>query len=429
MTLVGRSFLHASDIHFGFPLGALEGCPQLDEHRRHELIDLMQTAFDRLVELAIEEQVLFVVLAGDVYDSAEAQDGTQGRFQQGLERLGACGIHTYIVHGNHDPARSRFRPRRPLPDTVHIFDVDTPHEFIGAESDDERVMVAGVSFGSRAVSDNLAARFSSLPRDHARWRVGVLHTSLAGSAEHDPYAPCSVDDLRAAPVGYWALGHIHLRSDNNPLGPGRWWAYPGNLQGRSFKPAECHPKGTLLVRLTADGFAAPEFRACDTVRFVSIDVSVDDVEHLEDSYAEVARRVTAAADTAEGRRLVARVVLTGRHDDHAEFNRLTSSPTYLSNLVDSYDDVLGSTIVAGVTSTVRPRIDLAAVRRGESLLAVALRRLDEMPDDEIRQLASQCVSAQVAEVLASSAVTAAELRDHAALVLIETIEQLEVNGR
>lgn len=421
MTLVGRSFLHASDIHFGAPLGALEGCRQLDESTRRELIEQMQGAFDRLVDLAIDERVLFVVLAGDVYDSAEAQDGIQGRFQRGLGRLDAAGIHTYIVHGNHDPRRADFRPRRRMPDSVHIFDVDTPHEFIAAESDGQQVRVAGVSFGERAVSDNLAARFSSLPQDAARWRVGVLHTSLAGSVEHDPYAPCTVDDLRSAPVGYWALGHIHLRSDQNSLGPGRWWAYPGNLQGRNFKPAECHPKGAVLVRLTPDGFGAPEFRACDTVRFVSVDIAVDDIEYVADSYAIVADGLVRAADRADGRRLVVRAVLTGRHASHAEFRRLTMDSTFVDNLLDSFADEIGSTIVAGVTSAVRPQVDLVEARTGDSLLAVALRRLDAMSDDDVNALACEVVNSGVGGVLRKSGVTAAELREHTALALVEAI--------
>lgn len=429
MTLVGRAFLHASDIHFGAPLGALEGCPQLDDQTRRELIDQMQGAFDRLVDLAITENVLFVVLAGDVYDSAEAQEGIQGRFQRGLDRLDAAGIHTYIVHGNHDPLRTGFRPRRALPDSVHIFDVDTPHEFVAAESDGERVMVSGVSFGNRAVPENLARRFAALPIEGARWRVGVLHTSLAGSSEHDPYAPCTIDDLRAAPVGYWALGHIHLRSDQNPLGPGRWWAYSGNLQGRNFKPAECHPKGALLVRLTSDGFAAPEFTPCDTVRFVSVDVPVDDIDVVSDSYAVVAEHLARAADDADGRRLVVRAVLTGRHDSHAEFERLTSGTAYLTNLLDSFAGSLGPTIVAGVTSAVRPNVDLVEARKGDSLLAVALRRLDAMSDDDVIRMASEVVSSTVADILERAHPTAAELREHTALALVETIDALRRSAR
>ncbi|MFM8268504.1 MAG: exonuclease SbcCD subunit D [Ilumatobacteraceae bacterium] len=421
MTLVGRSFLHASDIHFGAPLGALEGCPQLDESTRRELIDQMQGAFDRLIDLAIAENVLFVVLAGDVYDSAEAQEGIQGRFQRGLDRLDAAGIHTYIVHGNHDPLRTGFRPRRALPDSVHIFDVDTPHEFVAAESDGERVMVSGVSFGNRAVPENLAQRFATLPIELARWRVGVLHTSLAGSSDHDPYAPCTVDDLRAAPVGYWALGHIHLRSDQNPLGPGRWWAYPGNLQGRNFKPAECHPKGAVLVRLTPDGFAAPEFKACDTVRFVSVNIAVDEIDHVADSYSLVADGLVRAADRADGRRLVVRAVLTGRHASHAEFRRLTMDSTFVDNLLDSFADEIGSTIVAGVTSAVRPQLDLVDARTGDSLLAVALRRLDAMSDDDVSSLAREVVNGGVVDVLRTSGITAAELREHTALALVEAI--------
>ena len=420
MSLVGRSFLHASDIHFGFPLGALDGCRQLDATMRAELVEQMQGAFDNLIDLAIREDVLFVVLAGDLYDSAEAQDNQQGRFRSGLVRLADHGIRVFMVHGNHDPLRSSFRPRRPLPDNVHIFNADTPHEF-EVPAGDEQVHVAGVSFGSRSVPENLAQRFHSLPREHARWRVGVLHTSLAGSAEHDPYAPCSVDDLRNAPVGYWALGHIHLRSDRNSLGPGRWWAYPGNLQGRSFKPAECHPKGALLVRLAHDGFEAPEFRACDTVRFASVDIDISEAGGVEESYELAADALAQHASAADGRRLVARVRLVGRHAQHAEFRRLASAGSYLDNLLDSFHDELGTTVVAGAVSEVRPAVDPAEIRKGESLLATALQRLDQLSDDELLALATSNVARTAAEVLRKPGVSVERLRLVAERALIEAI--------
>lgn len=420
MSLVGRSFLHASDIHFGFPLGALEGCRQLDGPTRAELVQQMQAAFDNLIELAIRENVLFVVLAGDIYDRAEAQDSQQGRFRNGLVRLADHGIRVFMVHGNHDPLRSSFRPRRPLPDNVHIFNADTPHEH-AVPVGDEQVHVAGVSFGSKSVPENLAQRFHSLPREHARWRVGVLHTSLAGSAEHDPYAPCSVDDLRDAPVGYWALGHIHLRSDRNPLGPGRWWAYPGNLQGRSFKPAECHPKGALLVRLANDGFEAPEFVPCDTVRFASVDIDISEADGVEASYEMAADAIAEQASIAEGRRLVTRIRLVGRHAQHAEFRRLASDGTYLDNFIDSFETDLGTTIVAGAVSEVRPAVDPAEARKGESLLATALQRLDLLTDAELLALATSSVAKTAADVLRKPDVSIERMRALAERALIEAI--------
>ena len=56
---------------------------------------------------------------------------------------------------------------------------------------------------------------SLLPKYKARVEgcanIGLLHTSLAGSIEHDVYSPCSLSDLTGYGYDYWGLGHIHKR--------------------------------------------------------------------------------------------------------------------------------------------------------------------------------------------------------------------------
>lgn len=382
MTLIGRKFLHASDLHIGAPLGKLENCPTLDDVSLGELTRRMQRSFDNLVALAIDENVVFVVLSGDIYDGAEAQDSQQGLFQRGLERLDEAGIPVFIALGNHDPKRAGFSPRKPYPGSVTIFDVDTPHEVIAAQDDDITIRVAGVSFGANAVRENLAARFSQLPTVSNELRVGVLHTSLSGNSDHETYAPCSVDDLARAPVDYWALGHIHLRSVSS-IGNGRWYCYPGNLQGRSFKPAECHPKGVLLVPIERDGFGEPEFVECDTVRFLDLKVDISSCDRLDQTYQMVCDTVTNASESVGGRQVIARISLIGRTPLHGEASRIVASGTYLERLLDSFAADMGSSVVAGVSCATSPDIDLDAVRQGDSLLATSLRTLDEMSNEEL----------------------------------------------
>ena len=65
MSIVGRKFLHASDIHIGSPLGALGGTGHISEDQMKEVIEEMRSSFDNLIDTAISENVMFVVLAGD----------------------------------------------------------------------------------------------------------------------------------------------------------------------------------------------------------------------------------------------------------------------------------------------------------------------------------------------------------------------------
>jgi len=404
MSVVGRKFLHASDIHIGFPLGSLGETGHISEDDMKTVIEEMRGAFDNLIETAISENVMFVVLAGDIYDGAQAQDALQGHFQRGLERLNDHDIKVFIIHGNHDPLERQSKRRKSFPPNTKVFRPKDPEEVLAFEDGEEKIYVSGVSFETTSESNNLAIRFKDLPNEHARWRVGVLHTSLAGSSDHDPYAPCSVDDLRNAPVAYWALGHIHLRSDNNALDRGRWWAYSGNLQGRNFKASECHPKGALLVTATSDGYSRPEFVACDTVRFQTLSIPVDDVSEYEDLYGLIAEEARSAADSTDGRRLVCRVVLTGRHSDYKKIRNACNaeadnSASLLAGIIDSYGSDLGSTMVTDIQCDVLPTFDMNSLRQGDSMLAVALRRLDEMSDQEVVDQCADLLDSTPARVL------------------------------
>lgn len=383
MTLVGRSFLHASDLHLGVPSKIDDGSRGLSVDDTAQIADEIWRAFYNLVQLAIRENVLFVVLAGDIYNDAEKQDKLQGKFRDELEKLEKHGIPVFIIHGNHDPLGDDTRLRRSLPNNVKVFQKNNPEEFFGAEDGEEKIMVAGVSFGSKRVPENLAVRFNDLSRGDAKWRVGVLHTSLAGAEGHGDYAPCSVDDLRDAPVGYWALGHVHLRSDRNQLGPGRWWAYSGNLQGMHFKPSECHPKGALLVKVSKQGFEAPEFRALDTLRFKSLDVSVESAESIEACYQLVSDAIADAKESCEGRRMIVRIVLTGRVHFYKRLFQNIDTGEFLELLSSDFGSEWGEVIVADVAARIGPPIDPVKLREGDDLLATALRKLDGYQDGEL----------------------------------------------
>ena len=58
-------FLHAADIHLDSPLAGLRARDdRLEDVVRHST----RRAFSRMIDLALEEDVAFVVIAGDLYD-------------------------------------------------------------------------------------------------------------------------------------------------------------------------------------------------------------------------------------------------------------------------------------------------------------------------------------------------------------------------
>ena len=58
-------FIHAADIHLDSPL---RGLSRYESAPVESIRDASRRAFENLVDIAIEEKVAFVLLAGDLYD-------------------------------------------------------------------------------------------------------------------------------------------------------------------------------------------------------------------------------------------------------------------------------------------------------------------------------------------------------------------------
>lgn len=200
-------FLHAADLHLDSPLGGLEryeGAP----------VDLIRgatrRALENLVELAIQEQVDFVVIAGDLYDGDWRDFNTGMFFGRQMNKLRDAGICLYLIAGNHDAASNMTRklrlPTNPDGQSV-MLSCDQPQT---RRLDNIGVAIHGRSFAIQAETRNMVPDY---PMAIGHWfNIGLLHTSLSGCEEHDTYAPCTPADLRSKGYDYWALGHIHKRS-------------------------------------------------------------------------------------------------------------------------------------------------------------------------------------------------------------------------
>ncbi len=312
-------FIHASDLHLDQAIGAVGRLADYEDDIARHLALEARGALESLVDLAIDRSASFVVLAGDIFHDAKAVPAVQLHFYDQLRRLADEKIPVFICHGNHDPLHEGFRRTGNLPDEVHVFENKNPMpppKTVPLRSGHGSVAVSGLSFSQRYEEENLALRFHDLePVDVPH--IAVLHADLEGHTGHKAYAPCSLSDLREAPVDYWALGHIHLRAVED-LGPGRYAAYCGNLQGRHFKDSECHPKGALVVPISEHGIGEPEFVACDRVRFVKSDVTVDADQEIADVLREARDEAERVGNDAGDRPVVWSLRLEGWFSNTSE---------------------------------------------------------------------------------------------------------------
>jgi len=90
-----------------------------------DLANATYEAWRGIIDLCIQESVDFLLVAGDVYDSADRNIRAQLQFKEGLKRLDENDIAAYIVRGNHDPDDAWSRSIA-MPDNTFIFSSKEP---------------------------------------------------------------------------------------------------------------------------------------------------------------------------------------------------------------------------------------------------------------------------------------------------------------
>ena len=296
-------FIHAADIHLD---SALHGLERYEGAPVDEIRSATRRAFDNLVDLAIDEEVQFVLLVGDLYDGDWKDYNTGLYFVDRMHRLREAGIRVFVVAGNHDAA-SQITKHLRLPENVSLFSTKHPEQVI---LDDLDVVIYGQGFATRAVTDDISQAYPQ--GDPQLFNIGLLHTCLDGKPGHEPYAPCTIDGLRSKGYQYWALGHVHKRE---VISEEPWIVFPGNIQGRHVR--ELGPKGCTLVTVENGEIETVEHRDLDVLRWSRCDLDVSSSETVDDVYERVRGALQNESDAAEGRPVAVRLVLLGACAAHS----------------------------------------------------------------------------------------------------------------
>ncbi len=351
-------FIHCADLHIDSPFKGLSAIePRLTE----QLLESTFQAFNNIVDLALCERVDAVIIAGDVYDSADRSLKAQFKFRRGLERLSRAGIPAFIAHGNHDPL-DRWSNRLDWPDLVTVFPGDRVEAHPVMKNGETLAHIYGISFPRRDVTENLALLFNR--EGHPGFAVGVLHANVGGRPGHDPYAPCTVAELHAPGMDYWALGHIHTREVVQADSPAI--VYSGNTQARSVR--EPGPRGCYLVTLAQGAPPEARFIATDAVRFEAETLDVSRQETLDNILRAILARVESLAGEAGGRGLVVRLTLTGRTRVHSEIVS-TGGRQGLGEEIQNYFETSDPFVCVDLVVDTRGDYDVRALGQGQDFIA------------------------------------------------------------
>jgi hypothetical protein len=238
------------------------------------------------------------------------------------------------------------------------------------------VSIHGQSFATRAVTANLALDYPEA--DSGRFNIGLLHTSLTGREGHDPYAACSIEDLRGRGYDYWALGHVHKREivSQDP-----WIVFPGNLQGRHIN--EDGPKGATLVTVEDSRVVRAEPIVLDEVRWATVKVDMPP-DADEDAALTLARsRLQEAHARVGGRLLATRIVLTGACAAHTSFSADPHGAR--EKLRTEAMTIAGPDAIwtETITLATRPVADISALRSREDATGRLVCALETIDPDQL----------------------------------------------
>ena len=370
------SFLHAADIHIDSPF---VGLGKLNPNLAEMLSGASRRAFSKIVDLAIERGVDFLLLAGDLFDTEVQSVSSQWFVSRELRRLDQAGVKTFMVCGNHDPM-SDWSEFVSLPDSVYRFSSERV-ETVEVKRDGKLIAtVSGRSFPDQSVSENFAEGFT-VP-SASPYPIALLHCNVGGVGDHHDYAPCSLGDLTGSNFAYWALGHIHKRQI---LSTEPYVVYPGIPQGRHI--GEVGSQGCYFVEVSEGGESSLSFEPIGEVEFVlrELDCSeLQDIAALEERMDEL-----RDAESSFGNSRVVRVILSNISDElsrvvrergfYEEFLAQCNSQVVL----DGDNFVWFSSLVIPSGTAVRQREDLSEFLQ---LLSESFDRDEELQSSEVEAL-------------------------------------------
>ncbi|KAM3094819.1 exonuclease SbcCD subunit D [Phormidesmis sp. 146-35] len=278
-------FLHVADVHLGF-----------DRYDSKERTKDFYLAFeDVLQKYAIEAEVDFVAIAGDLFEHRTLQPNILNQAKLCLQMLKEQHIPVIVIEGNHDnrPYGTQTNWLKYLAQDELLILLEPErsaqgevvYEMWNGESGgyidlDCGVRVLGSQwYGASAPGaiERLADAIQQLPASPGH-SVMLFHHGLEGQIARYQGALRYNDllPLKAVGIDYLALGHIHKNYSEQG-----WIFNPGSLEANSVEESK-YDRGAYLVELTPEGIQAELKKEYYQRPFVRLKLTARGQESLEE---------------------------------------------------------------------------------------------------------------------------------------------------
>ena len=210
-------FAHLGDCHLG-------------SWRIPQLQELNFQSFKQALELCIKEKVDFVLIAGDLFDSAYPSIETLKETFSELKKLKEVKIPCFIVAGSHDYSASG----KTFLDVLekagfckNVFNSEVRGEQILLNPEIyEKAAIYGYP-GKKSGLEIQELRKIRLQEAPGFFKILMLHTSIKGAIGSLPIE--SIDEKELPEADYYPLGHLHIDYEDGKFvysGP----IFPNNIQ-------------------------------------------------------------------------------------------------------------------------------------------------------------------------------------------------------
>ena len=371
-------FIHCADLHIDSPF---KGISEINKELGDVLYNSTFQSFRNIVDVAIENQVHAMLIAGDIYNGADKSLNAQLRFRDELTRLSDQGIPSFIVAGNHDPLDS-WSASIEWPDGAHFFGGDKVEKYPLIIEGETVAEIYGISFPKQNVTENLALQFV---RDNDNVpAIAILHTNIGENTGHKSYAPATIEELKSRKMDYWALGHVHTRkqlNENTPV-----ILYSGNSQARN--PRELGKKGCTLVEMEKDGSCELTHHSTDVVRYQSADIDITALSTLDEVIESIKNECNSISSTMEGRHAIIRLTLEGRTSINDELRKGNNLSDIIETVRDQYlgDDPI--IWLEKITLTTAGSYDVDSLRDGNDFIGDIIGLYDKIEKGDAESLSN-----------------------------------------
>nr|WP_052300901.1 DNA repair exonuclease [Methanoplanus limicola] len=367
-------FIHTADLHLGSKFCGISG---MNPDMAKKMSKATFSAFDNIVSHCIDNNVDFLLISGDIYDSADRRIYEQLEFRKRLAKLSDYDISVYLAFGNHDPL-SGWSAKIDWPGNVNIMPGNDPECLFYESGGKKRAAIVGMSYKQSNTTVNLTKYY---PEKENSWpfTIGMLHCNLGTDTGHEPYSPCSVKDLTDKNYDYWALGHIHkpqIIQESEPV-----IVYPGNPQGRDM--GESGIRGCYIVTVSNRGSIETEFIETAEIKWEKVSVNVSKISDENDLIKRIEKEIQKIRRNSGDKPTFLRLTLTGRSPVHS----LLSKEGVADDIVRHFRDEEESNnfvFLEKIIDNTEPEIDLNEVAKREDIVGDIVQISDSLLKEEAK---------------------------------------------